>query len=217
MSQISIVQPVVGQPDTTEDPKIQNAFTLIQNTINALDNTNLAPSLAQSVAVNQSGQTVKGVAAIATAQSTSSTTYTTLATPDQVTGIVMPTNGFIAVWYQATWQQTVSTAAQAGLFLNGTQVQIAFGNLPLPVQSGGFTGTTNTPLSSFSGGLQSINSNGYTGDVTTGQLVGVVQAGGPCYIFAAAGTYTVGIEFKVTSGSVTVSNRRLWVQALSFA
>jgi hypothetical protein len=43
MGIISIVQPVIGQPDTTEDVKIQNAFTILQNVINgALDTNNLS-------------------------------------------------------------------------------------------------------------------------------------------------------------------------------
>src|SRR5438309_7960968 len=43
-----------------------------------------------------------------------------LTTPDQVTGIVLPTNGLIAVWYQATWQ-TAAGNAQAALFLGSNQ------------------------------------------------------------------------------------------------
>jgi hypothetical protein len=40
--------------------------------------------------------------------------------------------------------------------------------------------------------------------------------GGECLIFAAAGTYDVSVQFKATTGSVTVKDRRLWVRALVF-
>lgn len=106
------------------------------------------------------------------------------------------------------------------------------------------TSTVNRPLATFAGGLFSVNNvsgSSFTADVTTGQVVGYQPSqsanfagvevagsgfttaadlpglGGPCYIFAAAGTYAVSVQFKATSGSVTASNRKLWVQALSFA
>jgi hypothetical protein len=59
----------------------------------------------------------------------------------------------------------------------------------------------------------------YTGDVTTGQIVGTVSAaglGGPCYFFAAAGTYTISIQVKASSASVTIKNRKLWVWTIGF-
>jgi hypothetical protein len=55
---------------------------------------------------------------------------------------------------------------------------------------------------------------------TTAELEGRYETtlGGPCYIFAAAGTYTVSIQFQALSGgNVAVRNRRLYVQALPFA
>lgn len=163
----------------------------------------------------------RGAANIATSQSTSSTTFTTLATPDQVTGIVLPTNGLIAVSYQATWQESVSGAASAALFLGSNQIQIA-SNAGGPIgQAAGHGGTAaqNAPLFTTGAGLASFAvPGGYTGDVTTGQLVGgsaSSASGGGAQISAAAGTYTVSVQFKASSGSVTVSNRKLWVQVLS--
>src|SRR5689334_701297 len=69
----------------------------------------------------------RGATNIATSQSTSSTTYTTLGTPDQVQNIVMPTNGLIRVRYQATWQESVAGAARAAIFIGSNQAQIAVG------------------------------------------------------------------------------------------
>jgi hypothetical protein len=71
----------------------------------------------------------------------------------------------------------------------------------------------------------------YGGDATTGQVVGAgngsvsyqnevrattsnLMMGGPCYIFAAAGTYVVSIQFKSTSGTVTVKGRKLWAWSM---
>jgi hypothetical protein len=74
----------------------------------------------------------------------------------------------------------------------------------------------------------------YTGDVTTGQAVGIAGVahlnlanagtitmgsgawGGPCYIFGlAAGAYKISVQFKASSGKVTAKKRRLL--ALAYA
>lgn len=240
MTTLSLVLPQIGQPDTTEDVKLINGLTAIQSVINGnLDSTNLSAATSQSAGVNASGQTVKGSSIIATSQSTGSTTFTTLATPDQVTGVVLPTNGLIAVWYQGTWQESVNGAANAALFLGANFVKIGEPGLGAPTGAlvagigGTFPTSTNVVLSSCPIGLSSVealplgSTTAYGGDVATGQVVGggiyaslsssLQPGGGPCYIFAAAGTYTVSVQFKASSGTVTASNRKLWVQALSFA
>lgn len=93
-------------------------------------------------------------------------------------------------------------------------------------------------LASSSQGLISVNASvGYTGDITTGQALAAmyvdssstvnqeinggtvantagatgIGTGGACMIFAAAGTYDISIQFKSSSGTVTVKNRHLWV------
>ena len=35
-------------------------------------------------------------------------------------------------------------------------------------------------------------------------------------VFAAAGTYDISVQFKASSGSVTVKNRKLWVWTMGF-
>jgi hypothetical protein len=224
MGIISLQNPQIGQPDTTEDVKIQNNFTTLQTVINGnIDSTNLSAATSQSAGINQSGLTVKGATNIATSQSTVSTTYTTLSTPDQVAGVVLPTNGLIAVWYQATWQESVVGGARAAIFLGANQLK-AGGQAAPGVQECGIGAggpNVNVPLISFWGGVTTTGAGAGSSDVTTGQVVGLSvlsgQLGGPAYIFAAAGTYTVSIQFKVTSGTVTASNRRLWVEALAFS
>lgn len=169
-----------------------------------------------------------------------------MATPDQVPGIVLPANGLIAVWYQATWQESIVNAARAAIFLGANQVQ-GVGKVltgTTGTSSAGLAALTaasasagiSTTLASCSAGVGSQSwtpTASSSGDVTTGQVVGggpgpnvafdvvsglaVAATFGLCYMFAAAGTYTVSVQFKASSGSVTASSRKLWVQALSFA
>jgi hypothetical protein len=99
-------------------------------------------------------------------------------------------------------------------------------------------------VSSFGAGLAATTPRGdvSVGDVTTGQIVGAVsdaagdirtqiaganigaggdnasfaQWGGPVWIYAAAGTYDVGIKWKMPAHVLKVKNRKLWVAALAF-
>ena len=241
MGQLSLVLPTPGvTPNASADPELVTALSAIQAWANGgqIDSTNIAASLAQSAAVNQAGQTVKGAVNIAGPHSTGSTTYTTLTTPDQVSGIVLSTNGKIIVDYQATWQESVAGAARAAIFLNANQLQVSA--TPEAAATGAGSAGVNHPLASFWGGLASM-AQAVSADVTTGQAIGGVAGtgivpqidlngsvsglwgaqsgttvfGGSCEIFAAAGTYTVSVQFKASSGSVTASNRHLWVEARS--
>lgn len=157
-------------------------------------------------------------------ESRTNTAYGTLPTPDQVTEIVLPTDGLIVVAYQAAWLSSVSGVGQASIFLNANQLVAApvTGASPGPVgvsvlndnQGANIT----SPLSTFGGGLacsQNLTGSGYTGDATTGQLVSAAAGGGPCFIFAAAGTYHVSVQYKSSSGSVSVSARKLWVWTMA--
>jgi hypothetical protein len=42
--------------------------------------------------------------------------------PDQVTGVVLPTDGLIAVWFQAKWQTSVTIASSAAVFIGANQL-----------------------------------------------------------------------------------------------
>ncbi len=197
------------------------------------------------LAAPRSGQSAHNAGAtnIAAAQSITSTTYTTLATPDQVPNIVLPTNGLIRVGYQATWQESVSGAARAAIFVGANQFKIQGTAAGAPetqaaTTNGSAAAGNNMPLYSAPYGLLSVapsNSTNYGADVTTGQGIGFISnngvaievngtvvsiatgaywaTGGACEIFAAAGTYTISVQFKSSSGSVTASNRKLWVEA----
>jgi hypothetical protein len=168
-----------------------------------------------------------GKAIIATEESRTNTAYGTLTTPDQVT-VELPTDGLLAVAYSAMFKSSVAGAARAAIFLNSNQLQIAT-DQDDPYPQNAFTNPTAAdrygPLASSGGGLVSPPAQGaaYIGGVATGQVVGIdvtgsasTYAAGPCYIFANAGSYVVSVQFKASSGSVTVKERKLWVWSLSF-
>jgi hypothetical protein len=163
--------------------------------------------------------------------------YGLMGTPDQVQSVVLPTDGLIFVAYQALWYETVNTAAKAAIFLNSNQIQmqINLGLGPGVGQSEASIGAGSAnrvrPIASSSVGLSSLNaltsiSGSSSSDITTGQIIGggllppavsvFSTSGGPCAIFAAAGTYTVSVQFKASSGDVVVSGRKLWVWTENF-
>ena len=193
-------------------------------------------TLYEEAGANSSGAVRRGKSIIATEESRTNTAYGTLTTPDRVQNIVLPTDGLICVAYQAMWKESVNAAASADIFLGSNQLAHAVANNPAgaqvsPAVSPGGAGAYQ-PISTFANGLLggvSSDASVYGGDATTGQSVGVnflgtnqavpsasLSAGGPCYIFAAAGTYTVSVQFKASSGSVTAKERKLWVWTMGF-
>jgi hypothetical protein len=186
----------------------------------------------------------RGKSIISTTESRSNTVYGTLTTPDQVAGIVLPTDGWLVVAFQATWQESVAGAGRAAVFIGSNQMVIgSSGPYTVAAATGGSTTAQDRPLFSHAAGLASVGTGSGHTDATTGQVVGgaplngdipsweiggtvrgvtpggagyTPALGGPCYLFAAAGTYTISVQYKSTSGSVTVKNRRLWVSARGF-
>jgi hypothetical protein len=153
---------------------------------------------------------------IATEQERTNTSLGLLTTPDEVT-IVLPENGLIAVAYQALWEQSVSGAGRALLFLGENAVKITNGTGPATPSSATFTGASGefTPLATSPLGLVSINASSGKAYETTGTFVGIEgKTGGPCYIFAAAGSYKVSVRFSSTSGSIKAKERKLWAWAV---
>lgn len=220
MSLLSLVLPVVGQPSSTEDPKTDTAFTTIQTWANGnIDGTNLSAAAAQSAAVNQAAQVVKGSSIISTSESRTNTAYGTLPTPDQVSSVVLATGGLLLIGYQATWQSSGAATAKAAIFIGANQMKVGAGNPTPQVQETSNTGTANNDLlhtaaGSSGPGLYTVGFTAYAGDATTGQSLGGAN-GGLIAVFANAGTYTVSVQFKASAGSVTVANRKLWVEAFS--
>lgn len=206
----------------------------------------LSGQLALGAGVNQPGTTVKTFVDNPGTVGTSSFSFAGLG---DAVNITLDTDGLLAVWYQAIWQETVAGATQIALFLGGNQIKIADATLGAPVPQaaairGGATTSVDRTVCSCALGLVTHENVAYSGDVTTGQVVGQVTGastnlyhslngaaavpatvsssaagsglGGPCYIFAAAGNYQLEVRQKVSSGGMIIHNRRLWVQAIDF-
>lgn len=199
----------------------------------SVDSTNLAnagvtpdklsTTLAQYLAVTNAANTGRGKCIIATAEARTNVAYSTLTTPDQVTGIVLPTDGIIEVAYQAMMKADNVGAGSAAIFVGANQLKVQDSPNRAAVVQAATTasGLTYNPLSTFGGGLVVGNATAgdHTSDVTTGQVIGLNTSsafGGPVYIFAAAGTYTISVQFKASAGTVTVKERKLWVRAWGY-
>jgi hypothetical protein len=196
---------------------------------NGVDNDNLdATTVAAKLGLSQTGTVRRGKSIIATEESRTNTSYGTMTTPDQVSNVVLPTDGLIVIGYMALWKSSVAAAGAAAVFLNSNQLKVRYGPNAAPITTSAATGSTADRWEALGTTPNGITSPGQaasdaTSDVTTGQVVGVVgeisgvdATGGVCHIFAAAGTYTVSIQFKSSSGSVTVKERKLWVWSQGF-
>ena len=133
----------------------------------------------------------------------------------------MPTDGLIFVGYRAMWKESVSGAARAALFIGANQLytRTSAGVLAVQETSNAAAGPdTYLPLGSFSGGIWGQSGNvAAASDVTTGHVVGGPGGNqGFVAIHAAAGTYDISVQFKASSGSVTVKERKLWVWSQAF-
>lgn len=161
------------------------------------------------------------------------TAFGLLPSPDRVQSVVMPTDGLIFIAYMAKWKESVSNAARAAIFLGANQLKVSSASqvspqlldAPCPAAINNYVSlyTSSRGLCGATIDTAAI----YSGDVTTGQIVGgeghsfdlgtdPQSDGGPVTVFAAAGTYDVSIQFKASSGSVTVDTRSLWVWTMGF-
>jgi hypothetical protein len=166
----------------------------------------------------------RGSVVTATSESRTNTAYGLLATPDRVQGIVLPAGCHLVISYQATWQESVNGGAAAAIFIGSNQLKyapVASNNAVLSETSiGAGSANVDKPLATNSLGLngQAGNSTAYTGDVTTGQVIGVNSPANGNHVkaFADPGTYDISVQFKAASGSVTAKNRRLYVAVEAF-
>lgn len=163
---------------------------------------------------NEGANVRRGKCIVATEESRSNVAYGLLTTPDRVQNVVLPADGLIIIRYEATWKESVNDAALAAIFIGATQLKYMDGIATISPQAQETDtdyGGTNTFLlmGTFSLGLKSAGQGSYPGTATTGQNFGL---GGPVEVTAAAGTYDISVQFKASSGSVTVKNRRLLVE-----
>lgn len=198
---------------------------------------------AAKLGLSRTGTTSRGKFASTSTVTTTSATYVSLG--DVVPDVVLPSDGLIFVGYQALWAETASNNAQAAIFLDNAQLlcydPAAGAPSPQPSDTNIYANAgvnRFVPLSSFPLGLVSFAGYGAYGGVpadcvnpaTTGQAIGggylsnqvgggaqQFLAGGVTTIFAAAGTYDVGVRFySYGGGTVSVKERKLWVWTMGF-
>lgn len=228
--------PVAGTPNNASDVLTPlNEIKAYVNGADWVDNARLSAT-AVSDSMEATGDNAKaglstsstirrGKSIIATEESRSSATPGTLTTPDQVSNLVLPTDGLIFVAFRAQWKSSFSTSAAATLYLGSNAVKTS---------AGGASGTNVTALvgsnnayyrtlALHGGGLVVEADSAFDSgaEVTTGQAVAAtpndgIYRGGPMAIYAAAGTYDVSVKFSAPSGSVTAKNRKLWVWTMGF-
>lgn len=191
--------PQVGSPHSTEDPKVRAALATIKTLLNGnIDSDNikdanvtvnkLSAALAASLGLNNTGNTGRGTATVATSQSTSSPTLVDLSTVGPSVTVTVPANGFVYVYAEVD----ISSAALGGVWLyeatdfpSGTGVMLR-------------TGASTTVVTS-------------PGAVS--QVVKTTALGGFLQIPATAGSRTYTLKYSSSSGSSTFANRKLWVVA----
>lgn len=194
-------------------------ITATQISDNTITGPKFTTTVADRLAVN-SGSIRAGRAVTDAQVNVTQTAYT--ASTDQVANVVLPADGLIYIWYYAEWQHAASSSGgKAAVFVGSNQLVIAnnTGNVSQEA-SAPATASVFQPLTSSQTGLSGSQETGnYSGASANGQIVGYTgsaSAGGPIVIFANANTYTISVRFKVTTGSVDVRKRKLWVETRGF-
>lgn len=233
MAQVNPVRATTSDTEGGGEIKEAAALTTLINEFNGnIDDANIKATAAiasgkladaDKLGLTGGGVTRRGKSIIAGAESTSATTYAigNLTTPDRVQNVVLPTDGLIVVLYQAIWQNTVASNGRAAIFIGANQLKLGTGvGAPIANDAVGPVQTNDDGVLATYAGNQALSSNDGAGaatEVTTGQVIGPGQVGGPVYVFAAAGTYDVSVQFKNNAaGSLTVKNRHLWCWTIGF-
>jgi hypothetical protein len=242
MGLISPTLPTSGQDRGTEEVDVLNALTALVNLVNgSLDVNNLsgsagitaaqlASAIKQQVGLNDGTTVRRGKTIIATEESRTNVAYGLMTTPDRVQNIVLPTDGLIVVAYQAMFKSSVGGAGKAAIFLGANQLKVHMpgtaGASVVQETTSSTTADLYKPVGTTPFGLHAYQgSQAFSGWGTTGEALavhgdpagaGTIPYGGICHVWADAGTYDISVQFKATSGSASVKNRKLWVWALGF-
>lgn len=183
-------------------------------------NTDLNTEILEKLGLNSGATARRGVSAVDGFESTASTVYTTLATPDRVTDIVVPTDGILRIGFRALWYLGAPFAVNLGfaaIFIDGVQLQKHGANGYQAQEATFFGGTTATVfcrLHSSAEGIQTTNNQLGGATIALPQAVpSTGNVGGELLVRVPAGTYTVEVKYKDVSGThgVGVQSRRLWV------
>jgi hypothetical protein len=148
--------------------------------------------------------------------------YAQAPTPDRVQSVVLPTDGVLVIGFVALWKVSVAATCAAAIFLGSNQVQwTRFSIAPTAQESStgaglgaGYSWLTTTRFGLAGGMVVGADSS----LVNTGMTMWSPQVadGGLCYIFAAAGTYDVSVQWKNSAGNLSIKERRLWVHAVPY-
>jgi hypothetical protein len=198
--------PTIGQPNTTEDPKI----------LSALQNVNAA-------GVSTSAKRRGGYVSIPDEESTSEDSYQPLTTPDLVSDVEVESGDIVLVTYQALWRATGSaktTHGRAAVFVDEAQL-----TSPAPSGPAAQEAILISPSSSSSTGdaLVTTGASGIaatTASADSGNdlIIGSVTTLATCAFTAGTpGTCSIGVRFRAVAGqTIHVKNRRLWVWTRGF-
>lgn len=154
----------------------------------------------------------RGKSIIATEESTTSPTYTTLTTADQVDDVVVPEDSLLFIGYRALWKASVSNAARAAIFLGANQLKtVTSTGAPTVDDAGANVGTDFEWLLTGTAGLTSEGAPTDASSVVTGMAIPIITT-----VEIEPGTYDISVQYKVSSGSVTAKERKLWVWTIGF-
>lgn len=184
MTELVFNLPEKGEARSASDLKIREGLGKTKEAVNVL-------------AGRQQALTWYEPKVITTEQSTSSTTFTTLSTADEVTGVVVPTNGIMVIRYVAQVKNSVANAGEMAPFIGATQI-------PSVGAIGFSSANTFFRVRTTGSGMASEAS---TPTVTTGKIVAGMEIGE-----LAAGTYSVSVRYRASSGTFSAKERILWVE-----
>jgi hypothetical protein len=218
-----VILPRLSQTGANEWADVEANDVALREVINGeLDNSNLSGS-AGITAANLAGEIPRAKLAsdakpvtwytpkvIATEQSRESASFGTMTTADEIKEVVLPENGLIVIGYTALVKASVSLAGRAAVFIGSNQLKLNGVVTEALCDSGTFKRTTTNGSSLYN--LSNTIAFATTGEVLSPSSEG--NAGGPLYVWAAAGTYNISVQFKASSGTITVKERKLWVWTL---
>jgi hypothetical protein len=213
---------------------------------NSVTAEKLAAAIRDALGINTGSTIKRGKSIIDAEESRTSTSYGLMTTnPDRVQNVVLATDGLIVVNFYGQWKSSVAGNSRAAIFVGSQQLRVQYGkpaatSTPHGASAASLSTFYHDIASAGPLGIASFNSGAGTNadpPVTVGQSVGAIMEsvnpprievggdlittlpqflGGPTYIFAAAGTYDISIQTKSSSGSCTMKNRKLWVEAIGF-
>lgn len=215
MAEFTYEVPANGEPRATGEGKVATALQKLKEGLTGgLTNSNLSGAAGitrANLAAESKPVTWYESKIIATEQSRESTSFGTLTTADEITGVVVPAGGIVVVRYKANVKSSVSGAGRVALFIGANQLKSnEIGGGPLNQEAA----TTATTFHAFTSSIWGITGSSIESgaDVTTGQSLAAGSNGGRCEIHGLpAATYAISVQYKATSGTITAKERKLWV------